>query len=40
MKNVDLLKEFGGQGGFWQAMKGGIEEMTLGEGGLHIKLKP
>jgi hypothetical protein len=39
MKNVDLLKEFGGGGGFWQAMKGGIEEMTLEEGRLHIKLK-
>ena len=39
MKNVDLLKEFGGRGGFWQTMKDGIEEMSLEEGRLHIKLK-
>ena len=40
LKNVDLLKEFGQQGGIWQAINDGIEELTIEEGQLRIKLKP
>jgi hypothetical protein len=39
MKNIDLIHEFGGAGGFWQALKDGIEEVEIKEGKLRIKLK-
>jgi len=39
MKNVDLIKEFGKSGGFWQAVNDGVESAEVREGQLYIKLK-
>lgn len=39
LKNVDLVYEFGGAGGFWQAMKEGVESIAVRQGELHIRLK-
>lgn len=39
MKNTDLIKEFGDAGGFWQAIKDGVDEIEVEEGKLRIKLK-
>ena len=39
MKNTDLFNEFGDAGGFWQALKEGIDEIDVKEGKLRIKLK-
>ena len=38
-KNTDLIKEFGDAGGFWQAIKDGVDEIEVKEGKLRIKLK-
>jgi len=39
LKNVDLVKEFGSDQGFWKAFSGGVESITIREGQLHIELK-
>ena len=39
LKNVDLVREFGGQGGFWKAFADGVEFIQVAEGELQIKLK-
>ncbi|MGH1441390.1 MAG: hypothetical protein ACRBBR_14845 [Cellvibrionaceae bacterium] len=39
IKNVDLVNEFGGNGGFWQSFAEGIDFMKVSEGQLVIKLK-
>ncbi len=39
LKNVDLISEFGDAGGFWQAVRDGIEEIEITDGKLRIKLK-
>ena len=39
LKNVDLVNEFGSQGGFWQIFSEGIEYIRVEEGQLTIKLK-
>jgi hypothetical protein len=39
MKNIDLFKEFGQAGGFWQALNEGVETIEVKEGKLRIKLK-
>jgi hypothetical protein len=39
LKNVDLVKEFGARGGFWQAFAAGVENIRVEEGTLSIKLK-
>lgn len=39
LKNTDLVTEFGTAGGFWQAMKEGVESIEVKEGELHIRLK-
>lgn len=39
LKNVDLVKEFGAQSGFWQAFAAGVENIRVEEGNLSIKLK-
>lgn len=39
IKNIDLVNEFGGNGGFWQAFADGIEYMQLTDGKLIVKLK-
>lgn len=38
-KNIDLVNEFGSEGGFWNAFADGIEELVIEEGQLVIKLK-
>ena len=39
LKNIDLVSEFGDQGGFWQAFADGIEEIEVREGALRVRLK-
>jgi len=39
LKNVDLVKEFGGNEGFWKSFADGVENITVAEGQLKIKLK-
>lgn len=39
LKNIDLLKEFGNSGGFWQSIERGIEEIEITQGQLRVKLK-
>ncbi len=39
LKNVDLVKEFGGNEGFWKSFADGIENIHVAEGQLKIKLK-
>jgi hypothetical protein len=39
MKNINLIKEFGQAGGFWQAINEGVEVIEVKEGRLRIKLK-
>ena len=39
IKNVDLVKEFGTQDGFWKAFSSGIENIRVEEGRLTIKLE-
>ncbi len=39
LKNVDLIKEFGGNEGFWKSFSDGIENISVEQGQLKIKLK-
>jgi len=39
IKNVDLVKEFGGKEGFWKAFADGVKNISVEEGRLHIELK-
>lgn len=39
LKNVDLVKEFGGNEGFWKSFADGVENISVSEGQLKIKLK-
>jgi hypothetical protein len=39
IKNVNLVREFGGQGGFWQAFAAGVEDIRVGEDRLTVRLK-
>ena len=39
LKNVDLVKEFGGDEGFWKSFADGVENISVSEGRLIIKLK-
>lgn len=39
LKNVDLVQEFGSQGGFWKIFSEGVETVKVSEGSLLIKLK-
>ncbi len=39
LKNVDLIKEFGNQDGFWKSFAEGVENIKVVEGNLVIKLK-
>ncbi len=38
-KNVDLVKEFGSDKGFWKVFSDGVESITVRQGQLQIKLK-
>jgi hypothetical protein len=39
LKNVDLVREFGGDQGFWSAFAEGVESLELSDGELRILLK-
>lgn len=39
LKNIDLVKEFGSDEGFWKAFSNGVENIRIVEGNLQIKLK-
>ena len=39
MKNIDLIREFGGDDGFWQAFADGVDSIIVTDGFLKIKLK-
>jgi len=39
LKNIDLVREFGGEEGFWQAFADGVDMIRVGDGKLLIKLK-
>lgn len=39
IKNLDLVKEFGGQGGFWQAFAAGVEDIRVEQDRLTVKLR-
>jgi hypothetical protein len=39
LKNVDLVKEFGGDEGFWKSFSDGVEDIRVEQGQLIIKLK-
>lgn len=39
LKNVDLVKEFGSDQGFWKSFSDGVESITIREGQLRVKLK-
>jgi hypothetical protein len=39
IKNIDLVKEFGNDKGFWKAFSDGVEDIKVKEGHLKIKLK-
>lgn len=38
LKNVDLVEQFDGQGGFWESFADGIEQLTVQNGRLAIEL--
>lgn len=40
LKNIDLVSEFGMQGGFWESFAAGVEHIQVRDGHLAIKLKP
>lgn len=39
LKNIDLIGEFGDQGGFWQGFGDGVDDIRVEEGRLKVKLK-
>ncbi|MGW8185963.1 MAG: hypothetical protein ACWGNK_01815 [Desulfobacterales bacterium] len=39
IKNIDLVKQFGGQGGFWHAFAAGVEDIRVEEGRLTVRLR-
>ena len=39
IKNIDLVKEYGGEGGFWHAFSEGVESLQVEEGKLKIVLQ-
>lgn len=39
LKNVDLVREFGGDEGFWKSFAEGIDNIAVTDGQLNIKLK-
>jgi hypothetical protein len=39
IKDVDLVREFGGQGGFWDLFSRGVEDIKVVDGALFVKLK-
>lgn len=39
LKNIDLVSEFGDQGGFWQGFAEGVEEVSVEQGRLRVLLR-
>jgi hypothetical protein len=39
IKNIDLVREFGDQQGFWKSFSEGVDNITVKDGHLNIKLK-
>ncbi len=39
IKNIDLVREFGAEEGFWKAFAAGVEDLRVEQGRLKIKLK-
>jgi hypothetical protein len=39
IKNIDLVREFGGQGGFWDLFSKGVEDIKVSNGSFYVKLK-
>lgn len=39
LKNIDLIKESGGDAGFWKGFADGVEDLSVEEGAVAIKLK-
>lgn len=39
LKNVDLVEQFSGNDGFWEAFAAGVEEIEIQNGQIHIRLK-
>lgn len=39
IKNVDLVKEFGGTDGFWKAFAAGVSDLRVEDGALLVRLK-
>jgi len=40
LKNIDLVKEYGADEGFWKAFSDGVESIGVEEGSLQVQLKP
>lgn len=40
LKNIDLISEFGDDGGFWSSFSRGVDNIEVHEGLLQVKLKP
>ncbi len=40
LKNIDLVREYGGGQGFWKTFADGVQSITVREGELHVVLKP
>ena len=40
LKNIDLVKEFEGEGGVWNVFVAGIEDMRVEDGEFVMRLKP
>lgn len=38
LKNIDLIREYGDQGGFWQRFAAGVEDIRVEEGQLRVRL--
>ena len=39
LKNIDLINEFGGERGFWKSFAEGVDNISIEEGQMKIKLK-
>ncbi|HEX9591779.1 MAG TPA: arginine N-succinyltransferase [bacterium] len=39
IKNIDLVREFGGEAGFWKSFADGVDHIRVSEGRLEIELK-
>lgn len=40
LKNIDLIKEYGADEGFWKSFSDGVEAIGVKEGALQVQLKP